>query len=473
MLPLVAALIVSWQLAQAPEAATPAAGRGQKFLQAVAQLGLSDEQRAQVQTLMGQLRQSGGGAGGLAALAKLRRDFEAILTDEQRKKFRELYPSPLAAARNAATPADSPSTDETPAARSANSALADTERVAKGTDEELARYRRAAQHSAAHAGLSVLIAKDGEVVYEAYHNGHTADDTHQLASGTKSFWGVLAAAAADDGLLTFDEPVADTLVEWKSDPVKSKMTIRHLLQFISGLKPINRLYANAEVKNRYEYCAAQPAESEPGTRYIYADVHLYTFGEVLSRKLKAAGHDEDVLAYLKRRVLDPIGLAVGDWSRDQAGNPTLPYGAILTTREWSKFGELLRQHGEWQGKTLVSRANLDQCFVGSQANRAYGMTFWLNANGGDSTVADAGGQRGADGGVAHITRHGIHRPDDYPDIFMAAGAGQQRLYVLPTQGLVIARQANRNMVQAMMGQGKMDMGFSDDEFIGAVLGDMP
>ena len=72
----------------------------------------------------------------------------------------------------------------------------------------------------------MLIQREGKVIFERYDNGWAADRFHPLASGTKSFTGVMAMMAVQDGLLTLDEFVADTLTEWKSDPRKSKITVR-------------------------------------------------------------------------------------------------------------------------------------------------------------------------------------------------------------------------------------------------------
>jgi CubicO group peptidase (beta-lactamase class C family) len=47
---------------------------------------------------------------------------------------------------------------------------------------------------------------------------------HRLASGTKGLSEVLAAAAVQDGLLGWDERVADTITEGESDPQKLWIT---------------------------------------------------------------------------------------------------------------------------------------------------------------------------------------------------------------------------------------------------------
>ena len=56
-------------------------------------------------------------------------------------------------------------------------------------------YAAAAAYSAQRRGVSFLVMQGGRVVFEDYPRS-SPGDTHELASGTKSFSGVLAAADA-------------------------------------------------------------------------------------------------------------------------------------------------------------------------------------------------------------------------------------------------------------------------------------
>ncbi|MGH9900696.1 MAG: serine hydrolase domain-containing protein, partial [Pyrinomonadaceae bacterium] len=172
---------------------------------------------------------------------------------------------------------------------------------------ERARYESAADYSERTRGLSVLVMKGGRAVFEQYQNGHAADTPHMLASGTKSFSGVMAAAAVADGLLKLDEPVSQTVTEWKSDPRKSKVTIRQLLSLTGGVEAgrVGRPPAYAEA------ITFAPV-ADPGTKFEYGPAPFQIFGEVMRRKL--AAKKETPLDYLKRRVLDPIGLRVAEWT---------------------------------------------------------------------------------------------------------------------------------------------------------------
>src|ERR1700730_7199885 len=74
-----------------------------------------------------------------------------------------------------------------------------------------ASFRKAAAYSAAHRGLSVLVVNDKRMIFEDYPNGGGPDKVCQIYSGTKGFWCVAAAVAAQDGILDFNELVKSTI----------------------------------------------------------------------------------------------------------------------------------------------------------------------------------------------------------------------------------------------------------------------
>lgn len=288
---------------------------------------------------------------------------------------------------------------------------------------EAERFRVAADYSRNNRGVSMLVMKGDKVVFQDAANEFALDLPWMLASGTKSFSGVMAAAAIDDKLISgFDEKVADTITEWKTDPRKSKITIRQLLSLTSGIDAgqiaVVPLYADA-VKS--------PATHDPGTHFEYGPVPFQIFGEVMTRKLKP--RSETVKAYIKRRILDPIGMDVLYW-RSFGDQPLLPQGLTLRASEWAKFGLLLKDRGKWKGKQIISAKHLDELVKGSKANPAYGLTFWLNADG----TGPSGGERpGISGDI------GTKKIGGSLDVYMAAGAGNQRLYIIPSQDLVVVR----------------------------------
>ena len=285
-----------------------------------------------------------------------------------------------------------------------------------------ARCQAALAYSAANRGAAVLVLKDGKPICEGYAGEGAPDKPMELYSGTKSFVGLMLAAAVQDRLVGLDEPVSKTLPEWRADPRKSQASVRQLLSLTSGLP--------SEVGNVPTYAAsvAMPMNAAPGERFQYGPGPYQVFGEIMRRKLVAAGQPGGPYLYLKRRILDPIGLAPGDWRRAPNGDALLPQGAVLTVREWVKAGEFVRAGGVWKGKALVDRAAFRALFAGSKVNPGYGVTWWL-----PNPSAQP------DGAANDLGRHAGEIPRD---LVMAAGAANQRLYVIPSKGLTIARLAS-------------------------------
>lgn len=265
-------------------------------------------------------------------------------------------------------------------------------------------FQPAAEYLRSCNGHALLVYRDGQLLFEQYLNGHQRDQPHRLASGTKSFVGVLAAMAVEDGIIKLDEKAADTLAEWSADGRKSQVTIRQLLTLTSGI-------AGGEIGDVPSYKEAvrvADAKHPPGVKFQYGPVPFQCFGELLRRKLEP--RKETIESYLKRRLLDPIGLKPSMWRKDADGNPNLPAGVMLTAREWAKFGLFVLNKGAWDGKQLVAAKLMEECFQGTQVHPTYGLTFWLNAS------------------------------DERPrDLVMAAGAGKQKLYIVPSQKLLIVQ----------------------------------
>ncbi len=317
---------------------------------------------------------------------------------------------------------------------------------------ELERFKSATAYSHTQRGTGVLVMRRGAIIFEDYAAGWTAEKPHLLASGTKSFSGVMAVCAVQDGLLTLDEKVADTLTEWKTDARKSQITIRQLLSLSSGIDGGD----NGTVPSYARALTMAVASAAQGEKFSYGPIPFQCFGELLRRKL--APKNESVEAYLHRRVIDPIGLKVGLWRKDADGNINLPAGAFLTPREWVKFGEMVRLGGKCNGKEIVPAALLAECFKPSTTNPAYGLTWWL-LGGGDESSTEAANGKNLDPKAKRALeeRRALNfRPP--ADTVAAMGKGKNRCYVMPSLELVVIRMGDS--------EGRE---FSDNEFLAKLL----
>lgn len=298
-------------------------------------------------------------------------------------------------------------------------------------------------YSDANKGLAVLVLEDGRIVCASPATG----EAHELWSGTKSLVGLMAAAAVQDGLITLDEHAAETLAEWRDDPQKSAITLRQLLSMTSGQpSAVGRPQGYAD-------SLGIALSAAPGTRFQYGPAPLQIFGEVMRRKLKAKGLDPDPRNYLQRRLLAPLGVIIAQWRNGPDGQPLMPQGAVMGAEQWAKIGEFVRAGGRKDGKLLVDGAALEALFQGSVANPAYGLTWWLPR----ATASNDPVTRSTD-----ITDPEANLP---ADMVVAAGAGDQRLYVIPSRKLTIVRQARLDLSAVLAGKS----GWSDKRFLALLL----
>ena len=341
------------------------------------------------------------------------------------------------------------------------------------TAVEAAAYAAAASYSDAQSGEAVVVARNGQTVYTHYSAGY-ANAAHPLASGTKSFSCAFAGFAAQDGYLSLADKASATIGEWAGDPKKGTISLNDLLSLQSGLTG-NPAYSAglATQLDTYQLTVADTATYAPGQAFVYDPLAFQAFA--LAFQLRTGGvyggngqvtGGTDPISYLQARLFAPLGVATGayGWTRDAKGHPQMAGGASFTATDWLKYGQFALQRGTWQSTRLLPATWIDQCTGGykNPAYLGYGISWWLNAhNNGtyDATIdrvpADGAPQPGSD----------QFAPSAPADTYMAAGTGKERLYVIPSQGLVIVRLAPLNS-----GVGS---DWSDNLFLAKLLGAVP
>ena len=313
----------------------------------------------------------------------------------------------------------------------------------------------AAHYSAARRGFSLLVIRNDRVFFEYYANGGGVDVPESIFSGTKGFWCVSAVAAEQDGILSLDEPVRDTITEWQRDPTKADIRIRNLLNFTAGIEPAFILHGRS-IPSRNLYAINLRPVADPGQTFMYGPSELQIFSEVLRRKL--ARYRLTPEQYLSRRLLHPLGIYFVDFREDAAGNPLLAAGFRLTARQWAQFGLLLLHNGAYGGRQIVSPNRLQECFSPSRANPMFGMGFWLNrlAFVPLARECDVENMLELPWQVQHWQMSCLCR-DAPRDMISSIGSGYNRMFIFPSQNMIVVRQG-RNAP------------FSDAHFLRIILG---
>ena len=294
--------------------------------------------------------------------------------------------------------------------------------------------RAAAEYSATNRGTVLLVQERGKTVLAEAANGGSLAKAGKIYSGTKMFWILAALAAAQDGLLTLDERVGETISEWDDGTARSRVTIRQLLNFTSGIEPNFALHGDG-IADRNALAISTRFGTAPGGSFIYGPAALQVFHEVLKRKL--VPHGETPTAFLERQVLRPLGLGAQRYMADRRGSPLLASGFKLDASRWLRMGRCILE----QGAPVVSASAFSNCTHGTRSNPAFGMALWNNhlAPGGREVdpedMLERPWQRQEWSGACLCK-------SAPPDLLACIGSGGQRLYVVPSRELIVVRQGN-------------------------------
>lgn len=232
----------------------------------------------------------------------------------------------------------------------------------------------------------LMILRHGKVVAEGWWAPYAATEPHMLFSLSKSFTSTAVGLLQAEGRLNIHDKLASFFPEDvpadASDNVKA-MRLRDLLMMSTGQhkedvdRLNNGLMANPEATKKF---FATPVPQKPGTLFYYNSPATFMLSATVT---KVTG--QTVRDYLGSRLFEPLGIPTPDWDLSAQGYNHGASGLHLRTEDIAKFGQLLLQRGEWNGRRLVPAGWIDQATSRQVSNgsnpesdwdQGYGFQFW-------------------------------------------------------------------------------------------------
>ncbi len=310
------------------------------------------------------------------------------------------------------------------------------------TPEPLAELLELISTTENHLIHSVLIARHGKLVFEAYWPGidlepgtlnpigrdFDRETLHYVASVSKSLTSALVGIAIDQGLI---HGVGDSVFSFFPEyghletQDNRQIVLEHLLAFSSGYDwnefvygfddPRDSHYQLFNTADPIGYLLGRPMTSVPGTTFHYNSGDTNILGEIVRRSSGWA----TLIEFADQVLFRPLQIEDYDWVRlPLALEITFASGgASLRPRDMAKLGALYLNGGVWNGRRVISTEWVDAStmlttpLAGSYRTLyGYGYNWWL----GRSPYA---------GGTV--------------EYFRAAGWGGQDVYVFPALDLVV------------------------------------
>ena len=293
------------------------------------------------------------------------------------------------------------------------------------------------QSLAANYTDGIVVLHRGQVVYERYFGVLDPQGQHGAMSVTKSVVGTMGAMLVAEGTLDANKKVADYVPELASSAF-GNATLRQVLDMTTGLK-YSEDYAdpNAEVwqhsaagsplpkpkdytgpRTYMEYLQTVKPLGEHGEAFAYKTVNTDVLGWVIARVT-----GRNVAQLLSERIWQRIGAEQDAYfTVDSIGTPFAGGGLNTGLRDLARFGEMIRNDGQYLGQQIVPKAVVDDIRAG-----------------GDKAAFVKGGYDLLKGGSYRNMWWVTHNQDG---AFMARGVYGQRIYIDPKAEMVIVRYAS-------------------------------
>lgn len=275
---------------------------------------------------------------------------------------------------------------------------------------------------------ALAIAWQGQIIAERYAAGF---DRHMPLTGwsmTKSVTSALIGLRVGDGVLSLHDPAP--VPEWQElDDPRRHITLDQLLRASSGLE-FAEVYGSLKSDavqmlfgphggDMGSFAASKPLIAEPDTLWNYSSGTTNLLQRILRDSFDSL---EDYHAYVRERLLYPIGMTRTTIAPDAAGTLVGSSFGYGTARDWLRFGLLFLHDGVWEGERLLPEDWVAYSVTPTRADPLgrYGAQWWLNAGPSD-------------------------RPEARPwprlprDAYRASGFEGQYLTVVPGHDLVVIR----------------------------------
>jgi CubicO group peptidase (beta-lactamase class C family) len=292
-----------------------------------------------------------------------------------------------------------------------------------------------------HHTTGLLVIRRGRIAMEWYAKDWNADRPHGTASMAKALIGGMSLAVAmSDGRISPDDLASKYISAWKSDAVKSRITIRELATHTSGIADAEQDEIPHEQLPGWKgdfwkrtpdpfsiAIRSAPVLFQPGTQYQYSNPGMAALAYAVTASLQGT----DIRTLLKERVLDPLGVLEKHWSigYNQAyevdGLKLYANwgGAAFTPRAAARVGQLMMLQGQWNQRELIRRDVIKSMLSDQKMPRP------------NRSITDPAPASG----LAWYTNADGAWPEAPRDTFAGAGARHQLIIVIPSLDLIVVR----------------------------------
>ena len=286
--------------------------------------------------------------------------------------------------------------------------------------------QQVSEYAATRNSTGLIVMHRDAIVLEQYWQGYDQTSRFNAMSMSKSLVGLLIGQAIAEGSITsLDEVAANYLPEWRRDE-RNQITLKDLIYMQSGLRnedstssPLSdlvQLYVGSTVEKT---ALKVPSVKPPGQVFEYNNVNSQILAIVLQRATSMAYGD-----YLSSQLWQPLAAqAAAVWLDRSNGMAKTFCCFFATARDWARVGQMLLHQGQFANTRIIAANWITEMLTPSPLEATFGKHIWVAARTSDHPNVDT---------AATV-------PFLAADTFLLDGRGLQRVFVVPSQSLVIVR----------------------------------
>jgi len=239
---------------------------------------------------------------------------------------------------------------------------------------------------------SMLIVKDGALVFEEYFKNHTRDELQTIYSITKSITSSLIGIAINVGFLPgVEDSVLRYFPQYHIPEIeKQNLQIEHILTLTTGIEwdeksypytdPRNSEYQMVQSDDWMEFVLQQPLVFTPGERFNYNTGAVHLLSAVIKQSTKQFADE-----YAGQFLFEPLGITEYEWNTDNLGYPCTGatfQGLKMKARDLAKYGFLHLNQGKWKGNQVIPEVWVEEStkkHVDVDSDREFGYLWWIGS----------------------------------------------------------------------------------------------
>lgn len=230
---------------------------------------------------------------------------------------------------------------------------------------------------------SILLARHGQLITEAYYSPYKQDTIHRMFSVSKSFTSIAIGLLADQDKLSLQDKIIDYFPDKlpnKVHPFIAEMTIRDMLT-MQSCHSVTTYKINPETDWVQSFFHTEPTH-RPGTTFNYDTSASHTLAALVERRtgmpmldfLKTSFLEQAGFSQESYMIKDPFGISMGG-----SGLMAKPLDLLI-------FATILLSGGQFLNQQLLSKEYIQDALLNHseplingptlEERQGYGYQFW-------------------------------------------------------------------------------------------------